>query len=383
MATNKNVEFEPIATRCCGLDVHKVEIVATVEGEGMKRETRTFKSTTRSLAELKEWLLSLGVTHVAMESTGVYWKPVFNILECECLTLLVVNARHIKYVPGHKTDKKDSAWICKLLRAGLLKGSFVPPKEQRELRDLTRYRRKLVQNVAAEHNRMIRVFEDANLKLSSVFSDVTGKTCTEVIDNVLAGNTDPKFLASLCTHWRLKSSQEEIALAVEGNFTEHHKFMLRAIRKSIENLESQIKDIDEEINRYMRPVEQEVSLLCEIPGIKRTSAIDILAEIGVDMEVFPTDAHIASWAGLSPGNNESAGKKKKLAHEPRQQSDESGNNRMCMGGKQNQGHLHIVTLQETGRTQRQEESSRSNRKSATQDCLPHAQAQDALQGTGS
>lgn len=310
MATNKNVEFEPIATRCCGLDVHKVEIVATVEGEGMKRETRTFKSTTRSLTELKEWLLSLGVTHVAMESTGVYWKPVFNILECECLTLLVVNARHIKYVPGHKTDKKDSAWICKLLRAGLLKGSFVPPKEQRELRDLTRYRRKLVQNVAAEHNRMIRVFEDANLKLSSVFSDVTGKTCTEVIDNVLAGNTDPKFLASLCTHWRLKSSQEEIALAVEGNFTEHHKFMLRAIRRSIENLESQINEIDEEINRYMQPVEEEVSLLCEIPGIKRTSAIDILAEIGVDMEVFPTDAHIASWAGLSPGNNESAGKKK-------------------------------------------------------------------------
>ena len=310
MATNKNVEFEPVATRCCGLDVHKVEIVATVEGEGIKRETRTFKSTTRSLTELKEWLLSLGVTHVAMESTGVYWKPVFNILECEGLTILVVNARHIKYVPGHKTDKKDSAWICKLLRAGLLKGSFVPPKEQRELRDLTRYRRKLVQNVAAEHNRMIRVFEDANLKLSSVFSDVTGKTCTEVIDNVLAGNTDPKFLASLCTHWKLKSSREEIALAVEGNFTEHHKFMLRTIRKSIENLESQIKDIDEEINRYMQPVEEEVSLLCEIPGIKRTSAIDILAEIGVDMEVFPTDAHIASWAGLSPGNNESAGKKK-------------------------------------------------------------------------
>ena len=310
MATNKNVEFEPIATRCCGLDVHKVEIVATVEGEGFKRETRAFKSTTRSLTELKEWLLSLGVTHVAMENTGVFWKPVFNILECEGLTLLVVNARHIKYVPGHKTDKKDSAWICKLLRAGLLKGSFVPPKEQRELRNLTRYRRKLVQNVATEHNRMIRVFEDAKLKLSSVFSDVTGKTCTEVIDNVLAGNTDPKFLASLCTHWRLKSYQEEIALAVEGNFMEHHTFMLRAIRKSIENLESQIKDIYEEINRYMQPVEQEVSLLCEIPGIRRTSAIDILAEIGVDMEVFPTDAHLASWAGLSPGNNESAGKKK-------------------------------------------------------------------------
>src|SRR5574344_3137159 len=194
MATNKNVEFEPIATRCCGLDVHKVEIVATVEGEGMKRETRTFKSTTRSLTELKEWLLSLGVTHVAMESTGVYWKPVFNILECEGLTLLVVNARHIKYGPGHKTDKKDSAWICKLLRAGLLKGSFIPDRAQRDLRDLTRYRRKKVQEVTAEKNRMLKVFEDANLKFSSVFSNVNGVTCTRIIDEILKGNTDPDCL---------------------------------------------------------------------------------------------------------------------------------------------------------------------------------------------
>jgi hypothetical protein len=149
------------------------------------------------LTELKEWLLGLGVTHIAMESTGVYWKPVMNILEPGGFTILVVNARHIKYVPGHKTDKKDSAWICKLLRAGLLKGSFVPEQSQRDLRDLTRYRRKLVQNLAAEHNRLIRIFEDANMKLSSVFSDVTGKTCTSVIDSVLDGNTDPEYLVSL------------------------------------------------------------------------------------------------------------------------------------------------------------------------------------------
>lgn len=310
MADKPTVEFEQAASRCCGLDVHKKEIVATVEGEGLPKETRSFTSTTRSLTELKDWLLELGITHVAMESTGVYWKPVMNILEPGGFTILIVNARHIKYVPGHKTDKKDSAWICKLLRAGLLKGSFVPDQSQRDLRDLTRYRRKLVQNLAAEHNRLIRIFEDANLKLSSVFSDVTGKTCTAVIDNVIDGNTDPEYLASLCTHWRLKSTQEEIALAVEGKFREHHKFMLRAIRRSMEHLTEEIKALDEEIALRMQPFEEEIARLCQIPGISKTSAKDLLAEIGVDMEIFPSAAHLASWAGVSPGNNESAGKKK-------------------------------------------------------------------------
>ena len=315
MAEQQTVEFEQLASKCCGLDVHKKEIVATVEGEGLPKETRTFSSTTRSLTELKDWLLALGVTHVAMESTGVYWKPVMNILEPGGFTLLVVNARHIKYVPGHKTDKKDAAWICKLLRAGLLKGSFIPSQSQRDLRDLTRYRRKLVQNLAAEHNRLIRILEDANLKLSSVFSDVTGKTCTAVIDHVIDGNTDPEFLASFCTHWRLKSTQKEIALAVEGHFRDHHKFMLRAICRSMDNLTEEIKALDEEIALRMQPFEEEISRLCQIPGISntgisKTSAKDLLAEIGVSMEVFPSSAHLASWAGVSPGNNESAGKKK-------------------------------------------------------------------------
>lgn len=172
---SQEITFEEVVERGCGLDVHKKEIVATVSGTGIESETRTFQSTTRSLTELKEWLLALGVTHVAMESTGVYWKPVLNILEPGGFTIMVVNARHIKYVPGHKTDKKDSAWICKLLRAGLLKGSFVPGRDQRDLRDLTRYRRKLVQQQSSEHNRMIRIFEDANLKLSSVFFKYTRK----------------------------------------------------------------------------------------------------------------------------------------------------------------------------------------------------------------
>lgn len=310
----QEISFEEVVERGCGLDVHKKEIVATVSGTGIESETRTFQSTTRSLTELKEWLLALGVTHVAMESTGVYWKPVMNILEPGGFTIMVVNARHIKYVPGHKTDKKDSAWICKLLRAGLLKGSFVPGRDQRDLRDLTRYRRKLVQQQSSEHNRMIRIFEDANLKLSSVFSNIRGKMCTRVIDAVIAGETDPQKLAALCTHRRLKASKEEIALAVEGCFTEHHKFMIRAIRTSISNIEAEIDHLDREIEQRMQPFEVQIQQLCEIPGMDVTSVNELLAEIGVDMEVFPTAEHLTSWAGLAPGNNESAGKKK--AHTP-------------------------------------------------------------------
>ena len=310
----QEIAFEEVVERGCGLDVHKKEIVATVSGTGIESETRTFQSTTRSLTELKECLLALGVTHVAMESTGVYWKPVMNILEPGGFSIMVVNARHIKYVPGHKTDKKDSVWICKLLRAGLLKGSFVPGRNQRDLRDLTRYRRKLVQQQAAEHNRMIRIFEDANLKLSSVFSNIRGKMCTRVIDAVIAGETDPQKLAALCTHRRLKATREEIALAVEGCFTEHHKFMIRAIRTSIANIEAEIDHLDKEIERRMKPFEAQITQLCEIPGMDVTSANELLAEIGVDMEVFPTAEHLTSWAGLAPGNNESAGKKK--AHTP-------------------------------------------------------------------
>ena len=307
---NQTEEFRSVADRCCGLDVHKVEIVATVKGSGIEDETRTYHSTTRSLTELKEWLLSLGVTHVAMESTGVYWKPVFNVLESGGFTILVVNARNIKYVPGHKTDKKDSAWICKLLRAGLLNHSFVPSREQRELRDLTRYRRRLVQSESAEQNRLIRILEDANLKLTSVFSSINGMTCTKIIKAILEGHTDADYLTSLCTNGHLKSSKEEIHDAVEGIFTEHHRFMLRCIQKSIENIESEIAVLDAEIDKRMQPYADEIARISEIPGMGETSAKELLAEIGTDMSVFPTDANLASWAGMCPGNNESAGKKK-------------------------------------------------------------------------
>ena len=306
---NETIDFEQVVAKGCGLDVHKETVVATVSGTGIKRETRTFSTFTRSLKELKEWILSLGITHVAMESTGIYWKPVFNILEDSGLTILIVNARHIKYVPGHKTDKKDSAWISKLLLAGLLKGSFVPPVEIRQLRDMTRYRRKLQGAITAEKNRMIKMLEDSNMKLSTVLSKVHGVSGTRIVDALLEGQTDPEYLASLC-HGKVKAEQEDIILALEGNLTEHHKFMIRIIRQDIRQTESLIKELDVEIEKQLLPYAQEIALLSQIPGVGEQTAGELISEIGVDMEVFATEKHISSWAGVSPGNNESAGKKK-------------------------------------------------------------------------
>ena len=179
------VSFTQVVQRGCGIDIHRDEAVATIGGEGLKAETRSYKTFSSSLTELKEWLIENGVTHVAMESTGVYWKPVYKVLECPELTVWIVNARHIKYVPGHKTDKKDSAWICKLLLAGLLKPSYIPPREQRQLRDLTRYRTKLVQQIASEKNRIIRILEDCNVKLDSVLSSTSGVVATKLIDKLI------------------------------------------------------------------------------------------------------------------------------------------------------------------------------------------------------
>lgn len=312
MKAKLDLNLEQVVSRGCGLDVHKEVIVATISGQGIKTATRTFKTTTRSLTELKDWLLSEEITSVAMESTGVYWKPVYNILEHADFELLVVNARHIKYVPGHKTDVKDSAWICKLLLHGLLKRSFIPSLAQRELRDLCRYRRKLIEQISSEKNRMIRIFEDANLKLSSVFSDTTGKTCTRIIDAILSGERSAEVLSSFCTHWRLKHTQTEIRDAVEGKFTPHHTKMLSIIRRNIEHIETSILALEADIDIYFETHNycELVARLSSIPGVGEDSAKAILAEIGFDMSVFPNSKHLASWAGVCPGNNESAGKTK-------------------------------------------------------------------------
>lgn len=304
------VSFTQCIQRGCGVDVHKSMVVATIDGVGLKRETRQFDTFTSSLTELRDWLLANEVTHVAMESTGVYWKPVFNVLEKASLTVWIVNARHIKSVPGHKTDKKDSAWICKLLLAGLLKPSYIPPKQQRELRDLTRYRNRLVCSIASEKNRIIRILEDGNIKLSCVLSSTSGATATKLIDMICEGKTIGMSEIASVYHKRLQATPEELYEACNGMLTEHHMFMLQTIKRDIVQLEVLIAEVTLRITEFLSGYEDALNLLYKIPGLNKKTVEDLIAEIGVNMEVFPSENHLASWAGMCPGNNESAGKKK-------------------------------------------------------------------------
>jgi len=304
------MEFSSDIERGCGIDVHKDTVVATIAGKGLKKQTKEFSTYTGSLTCLRDWLTDNCVTHAAIESTGVYWKPVFNIIGND-VKLILVNARHIKHVPGRKTDIKDSEWICQLLLSGLLRASFIPPKDIRELRDMTRYQLKLQQQITAEKNRIIRELEDANIKLSSVLNDVFGSTGSKVINAIVEGENDPEGLVQFY-HKRMKVSRNEFKEALKGRLTEHHRFMLRQMKKRILSIEEQMEEIDCEIDKRVAPYENVIELLTGIPGVKRKGAIGIISEIGIDMSVFENEHHLASWAGLSPGNNESAGKKKVL-----------------------------------------------------------------------
>lgn len=293
--------------RCAGLDVHLKTVVAcVVTPEG--RETRTFSTRTRGLRELVAWLEAKQVTHVAMESTGVYWKPVFNLLEETECELLLVNAHHIKQVPGRKTDVKDAEWIANLLQHGLLTSSYVPDRDQRELRELVRYRRKLIQTRASEVQRVQKVLEGANIKLSSVISDITGVSGMAILGAIIEGETDPATLAAL-GHKRLRASKEEIAEAVDGIQGAHQRMLMKAQFRHIEFLNQELQRLDDEVAKRTVPFDEQVAALDAIPGVARRSAEEILAEIGLDMEQFPSDAHLTSWAKVSPGNHESAGKK--------------------------------------------------------------------------
>lgn len=308
--TNKSIEFEQIVERGCGIDVHKSIIVATIRGTGIKEETRDFDGFTESIEEMRDWLLEKKITHVAMESTGVYWKPIYNILEAG-FEILLVNARHIKNVPGQKTDKKDSKWIAKLLLSGLLKGSFIPPKNIRELRDLTRYKRKIVQQIASEKNRVQKILEDANIKLSSVVSDMSGATASKIVEAMIEGEDDIGALVKF-RHGKMQASEKDLAASLKGAMTGHHRFMLKTIKDSIKEKEKTIEKLDRQIEGHLRENELvlDAELLTSIPGVGKEAAQYIIAELGTDMGQFPDEKHLASWAGMSPGNNESAGKKK-------------------------------------------------------------------------
>jgi transposase len=311
------ISFEQAVRVGCGIDVHQAVIVATISKGQENYQTKEFSAFTSSLTELREWCKKEGVTHVAMESTGIYWKPVFNILE-EDFEIILVNARHVKNVPGHKTDKKDSKWISKLLLAGLLKGSFIPPRDIRELRDLVRYKKKQIAHVASEKNRMIKILEDANIKISTVLSDVHGASGSKIISDIIEGKLNLDDLMKHI-HGKVKASREDIRKALEGRLTPHHQFMLKIIKKSITEKEGIINELEGQIDVATTQYSVEIDLLQTIDGVGKDSAIGIISEIGVHMEQFPNEHHLSSWAGMSPGNNESAGKKK--VHEPSKETN--------------------------------------------------------------
>ena len=298
--------------RCCaGLDVHKATVVAcllrTAEGGRSSKELRTFGTMTDDLLALADWLRSAGCTHVAMESTGVFWKPVYNILEGQC-ALLVANAAHIRAVPGRKTDVKDAEWIADLLRHGLLRASFIPDRPQRELRDLTRTRTTLVDERAAAVNRLQKVLEDANLKLAGVATDVAGVSGRAILAALLAGETDPAALAALAKG-RLRAKRADLERALSGRLTAHHRLLLTTHLAHIDFLDEEIARLSAAIAERLRPLEDELARLDTIPGVDRQTAEVLLAEIGAEMGRFPTAGHLASWAGMCPGNHESAGKR--------------------------------------------------------------------------
>jgi transposase len=295
-----------------GLDVHKKILVAAiivrlVDGS-WRTEKRTFGTMTADLLALSDWLLTQGVTHVAMESTGEYWKPVFNILENN-FEVFVVNAQHISKVPGRKTDQSDAEWIAELMQYGLLKASFIPPEGQRELRELTRYRSSFVRERATLVNRVQKVLESANIKLASVATDVMGVSGRAMLEAIVAGNASPEQMAELAKG-RMRDKREQLAKALQGRVKAHHRFVLTELLCQIDSLEETIARFDQEIEAYCRPFEEAVVLLDTIPGVARETAEIIVAEIGTDMSRFPTADHLASWAGVAPGNNESAGKRR-------------------------------------------------------------------------
>jgi transposase len=300
--------MEIIVERGAGLDVHKGRVVACIMGTGIKKEIRTYLTMTNDLLRLKTWLKEREITHVAMESTGVCWKPIFNILE-DAFEVLLVNARHVRHVPGRKTDVLDSEWRCKLLRSGLVRGSFIPPKEVRELRDLTRYKRKLIQTITAEKQRVEKILEDANIKLSSIASDTFGASGARIIQELLKGELRPDQMAEL-SKGRLRKRKEELKEALVGNMEEHHKRMIRTSLEHIDAMEEILLSVEQKIREQIElHFKEAFELLKTIPPIKDAASV-IIAEIGINMDLFPSEAHLSSWAGMSPGNNESAGKKK-------------------------------------------------------------------------
>jgi transposase len=303
--------MEVLYPRCCGLDVHKATITACVlvrEDKVEKRKLLRCRTMTRDLLALADWLDGWGVTHVAMESTVVYWKPVWNILDGH-FELLLVNAQHFKAVPGRKTDMRDCEWLAELLQHGLMRGSFVPPTHIRDLRDLNRNRAILAQERATVSNRIEKVVEDANVKLSSVASHVLGQSGRAMLHAIGAGEENVDKLAEMARA-KLRNKIPELRVALAGTLRDHHRLLIRQWLSQLESVEKQIGEVDVEIDEQNRPYQEIIGRLMTVPGVDRITACGLIAEIGTNMAQFPSAQHLASWAGLCPGNDESAGKRR-------------------------------------------------------------------------
>lgn len=299
---------------CCGIDVHQKTLTACVlvgvAGTRAKKMTQSFPTVTQGLIALRDWLVHCEVTHVVMESTGVYWKPVYNVLEeSQGLDILLANARNVKNVPGRKTDVKDAEWLAQLLRSGLIERSFVPPKDIRELRDLTKMRENLKRDRTAVKNRIQNILEQANIKLTSVVSDMFGVSGMAMLRLLASGNSITGETLAGQALGKLKRKVDELTKAGEGRFEEHHSFMLKLLLAQLDELEALIAHLESRIAARLEKYSQQVELLCQLPGVGITVAAVMIAQLGVDMSVFPSERHISSWAGVSPGNNESAGRR--------------------------------------------------------------------------
>lgn len=307
----ESVSMRQIYPRCAGLDVHKKHITVrrlTVDAAGTdQEETRTFSTMTADLLNLADWLQAGGITHVAIESTGEYWRPVYNILE-GLFEIVLANAAHVKNVPGRKTDANDAEWLAELMQHGLLRASFVPPVEQRYLRDLTRHRSNFVRERATVVNRVQKLLEGANIKLASVATDVMGVSGRSMLDGIVAGEVDPTILAQFA-RGRMRSKTEALEQALTGRVKPHHRVILKQLLRQIDSLDASIDELDAAVEEACSPFEEHVVRLDTIPGVARGTAELIVSEVGIDMSRFPTAGHLAAWAGVAPGNNQSGGKR--------------------------------------------------------------------------
>jgi transposase len=304
--------MEVLHQRCAGLDVHKKTVVAAirlVEGSKVITEVKTFPTTTSGLLALSDWLSANGCTHVAMEATGVYWKPVWHVLSDGEIELILANAAHVKNVPGRKTDVSDASWLAELLAHGLIRASFVPDGQTQEMRVLLRTRKQLVREQGRHTQRIHKTLEDANLKIESELSDILGKSGRAMLNAIIAGETDPVRLAALA-HRNVKSSQADLQEALRGRVTAHHRFLLKLHLDQIDRLDAAIASMDSEIEAHLAPFRTAVEIVSTIPGVASLSAQVIVSEIGTDMSRFATAGHLLSWAGFCPRNNESAGKRR-------------------------------------------------------------------------